>query len=196
MQNEPENGHEQQRLSDQSLLLACRAGDQQAWEKLLNQYERLVYSIPRNYGLSQDDAADIAQLTFTALLESLDSIQDGQRLGAWLATVARRHSWRMIERGKREQSEAVAPIPETAPLLGRPNDDQIERWELTEWLHRGLSLLNERCRELLIALYFKTEKPQYAEISEHIGIPVGSVGPTRARCLERMRQILEPMEES
>lgn len=191
MQPEPEHGREQEHLSDQHMLRACRAGDQQAWAQLLAQYERLVYSIPRNYGLSQDDAADIAQLTFTALLESLDSIQDEQRLGAWLATVARRHSWRLIERGKREQSEAVAPIPETAPLLGRSNEDQIERWELTEWLHRGLTLLNERCRELLIALYFETEKPQYTEIAERIGIPVGSVGPTRARCLERMRQLLE-----
>ncbi len=191
MQPEPEHSREQEHLSDQNLLRACRAGEQQAWAQLLTQYERLVYSIPRNYGLSQDDAADIAQLTFTALLESLDSIQDEQRLGAWLATVARRQSWRLIERGKREQSEAVAPIPETAPLLGRSNEDQIERWELTEWLHRGLTLLNERCRNLLIALYFETEKPQYTEIAERIGIPLGSVGPTRARCLERMRQLLE-----
>lgn len=178
-------------MSDQTLLQACRAGDQQAWSQLLSQYERLVYSIPRNYGLSQDDAADIAQLTFTALLESLDNIQDAERLGSWLATVARRHSWRMIERGKREQSEAVAPIPETAALLGRTDDNPIERWELSEWLNRGLSLLNERCRELLIALYFEQGKPQYSDIAERLDIPVGSVGPTRARCLERMRQLLE-----
>jgi RNA polymerase sigma factor (sigma-70 family) len=176
---------------DRQLLYGCRAGDADAWEQLLQTYERLVFSIPLNYGLSRDEAADVTQLTFTALIESLDSLSDDSRLGAWLATVARRQTWRALERGRRERPDAETPIPETAALLGHSSRDPLERWELLEWLHRGMGHLNERCRELLLALYFAPTEPSYAEIADRMGIAVGSVGPTRARCLERLRQVLE-----
>jgi DNA-directed RNA polymerase specialized sigma24 family protein len=67
----------------------------------------------------------------------------------------------------------------------------MERWELTEWLNHGLLMLNKRCRDLLLALYFETSDPSYSDIAARIGMPVGSVGPTRARCLERLKQILQ-----
>ncbi|MCU0494434.1 MAG: sigma-70 family RNA polymerase sigma factor [Chloroflexaceae bacterium] len=179
---------------DIQLLQGCRAGDASAWEALLQAYERLVFSIPLNYGLSRDEAADVTQLTFTALLESLDSLSDDSRLGAWLATVARRQTWRVLERGRRERPDAEVPIPESATLLGHSSRDPLERWELLEWLHRGLAHLNERCRELLQALYFAPDEPPYAEVALRLGIPVGSIGPTRARCLERLRQVLSEGE--
>ena len=87
---------------DQSLLRACQSGDHKAWETLLERYERLVYSIPLNFGLSRGDADDVAQATFSALIRSLGSIADEERLGAWLGTVARRQTWRLIERRRRE----------------------------------------------------------------------------------------------
>src|SRR5687768_4689004 len=95
-------------LSDQELILASRQGDAAAWESLVEKYERLVYSIPLNYGLSREDAADIAQITFTILLQSLDSLRDDSRLGAWLAMVARRHTWRLLNRQRRESPPAAA----------------------------------------------------------------------------------------
>src|SRR3990172_10262395 len=75
---------------DRDLILACRSGDKIAWERLLDKYERLVYSIPLNYGLTSEDAADISQITFTILIQSLDRLRDDTRLAPWLATVARR----------------------------------------------------------------------------------------------------------
>jgi RNA polymerase sigma factor (sigma-70 family) len=177
--------------TDQRLLRACRAGDARAWEQLLHAYERLVFSIPLNYGLSREDAADIAQLTFTALIESLDTLSDDSRLGAWLATVARRYTWRALERGRRERTDADAPIPESATLLGSSAANPLERWEVVEWLHRGLASLTERCRALLSALYLAPDEPPYTEIAARFGMPVGSVGPTRARCLERLKRLLE-----
>src|SRR3712207_9440028 len=86
--------------SDRDLIRRCQQGSAGAWQQLLNKYERLVYSIPLRYGLSRDEAADIAQNTFTILLESLDTLSEDSRLGAWLATVARRQSWRLLEIGR------------------------------------------------------------------------------------------------
>lgn len=176
--------------SDQDLILACRKGERGAWESLLNKYERLVFSIPLNYGLSRDDAADIAQITFTILVQSLDSLDDESRLGAWLATVARRHTWRQMERSRRQGTGRERDVAESAVLLGKSGDESIERWELIEWLDQGLSLISEPCSKLLLALYFDPGQPSYAEVADRLGMPIGSIGPTRARCLERLREAL------
>jgi RNA polymerase sigma factor (sigma-70 family) len=176
--------------SDRELILACRKGKRGAWETLLNKYERLVFSIPLNYGLSREDAADIAQITFTILIQSLDSLDDESRLGAWLATVARRHTWRQMERNRRQSTGRERDVAESAALLGKSGDESVERWELIEWLEQGLSLISESCRKLLLALYFDPSQPSYAEVAERMAVPVGSIGPTRARCLEWLREAL------
>lgn len=181
--------------SDRDLILACRKGRTGAWRDLLKKYERLVYSIPLRYGLSREDAADIAQLTFTILIQNLDDLPLDSRLGAWLSTVARRHTWRLLEANRRESARDYlesADLAENAVLLGRSDSESIEHWELTEYLQRGLARLGKPCRELLIALYFQPEQPSYADISGQMGIPLGSIGPTRARCLKRLRQRLGP----
>lgn len=160
---------------------------------MLNRYERLVYSIPLGYGLSRDDSADIAQITFTILIQSLDRLSEDSRLGSWLVTVARRHTWRLLERKRRESaSERLegADLAESAVLLGKSDADSIERWQLTEWLDAGLSKISGACRELLLALYFQPEGSSYAEVSARLGMPVGSIGPRRARCLKSLRQVL------
>jgi RNA polymerase sigma factor (sigma-70 family) len=160
---------------------------------LLNRYERLVYSIPLRYGLSRDDAADITQMTFMILIQSLDNLSEDSRLGAWLATVARRHTWRLLERNRREiASENLdgTDLAARAVLLGKSTDDSIEHWELTDLLDTGLSQIGEPCRELLLALYFQPEPSSYAEVAARLDIPIGSIGPTRARCLKRLRQVL------
>lgn len=181
--------------SDRELILACRKGRTGAWKDLLGKYERLVYSIPLRHGLSHHDAADISQLTFTILIQNLDTLPEDSRLGAWLSTVARRHTWRLLERNRRESaSEHLESIDlkDSAVLLGGSDSNTIEHWELSEYLDHGLSQLGEPCQGLLRALYFQPERPSYAEISEQFGLPLGSIGPTRARCLKRLRRTLEP----
>jgi len=178
--------------TDRDLIRACRSGDARAWERLLDKYERLVFSISLNYGLTTDDAADVTQITFTILLQNLNTLPDEIRLSSWLATVARRHTWRLMARNRRE---AVNPGEDLAGNegVGGIVDDR-ERRELAEWLYQGLSSLDERCRQLLLALYFDAEQPSYAQIAEHLKMPIGSIGPTRARCLEQMRQSLQTVE--
>jgi RNA polymerase sigma factor (sigma-70 family) len=175
--------------SDLDLIRGCREGDRASWQALMDKYERLVFSIPLNYGLSREDAADISQLTFSILIQSLDTLREDSRLGAWLATVARRHTWRLLERNRREGTGGEKDLAASATLLGRA-EEEIERWELLEWLNEGLSLVSEPCRRLLQALYFDPEQPSYADVAERLNMPVGSIGPTRARCLQNLRKAL------
>jgi RNA polymerase sigma factor (sigma-70 family) len=177
-------------MTDWELILACRRGDSAAWEQLVDRYERLVYSIPLNWGLSRDDAADVAQHCFIALMDALDAFTPDVRLGGWLATVARRQTWRAHEAGKRtvsaERDDALPP----ALLADTSDGDARKAREQVEWLHGGLANLDERCRGLLLALYFDADQPAYAEVAARLGMPVGSIGPTRARCLARLRELL------
>lgn len=179
--------------SDRDLILRCRQGSAGAWYRVLNKYERLVYSIPLRYGLSRDDAADIAQITFTILIQNMDSLSEDSRLGPWLVTVARRHTWRLMERNRRESANERlegTDVAASAVLLGRSDADSIEHWELSEWLDEGLSKISGPCRELLLALYFQPERSSYAEVAADLDMPVGSIGPRRARCLKSLRQVL------
>jgi RNA polymerase sigma factor (sigma-70 family) len=178
---------------DRGLIQRCRHGSTGAWQQVLNRYERLVFSIPLRYGLSRDDAADVVQITFTALVQNMDKLAEDSRLGAWLSTVARRNTWRKLERNRREMpSEHLEGtfLAENAVALGKSDADSIEHWELSDWLDTGLSQLGESCRKLLTALYFQPELASYAEVAEHLGMPLGSVGPTRARCLKRLKRVL------
>jgi RNA polymerase sigma factor (sigma-70 family) len=183
--------------SDQDLLKACRKGDHHAWELIIDRYGRLVYSIPLNYGLSSEDAADISQISFTILFQSLDRIRDEDRLGGWLATVAKRHTWRHIKKHSREkpnEEEDLAADPFNLPDHSTKN--QLERWELLEWLHHGLSLLGKRCQRLLTMLYFQDDGQSYEQISQELDIALGSIGPTRARCLQKLRKALTEQERT
>lgn len=177
--------------TDYTLILACRSGDARAWEQVLERYERLVFSIPLSYGLPREAAADVVQLTFTALIERLDTLSADSRLSAWLGTVARRYTWRALEAGRREYVDSDEPLPERGVLLGSQSPDPLERWELVEWIDRGLARLNDRCRALLRALYFEPSEPSYTDVAARLGVSPGSIGPTRARCLDRLRAILQ-----
>jgi RNA polymerase sigma factor (sigma-70 family) len=175
---------------DRDLIRACRNGQVGAWRLLLDKYQRIVFSIPRKYGLTSEDAADITQLTFTILFQSLDTLREDSTLGAWLTTVARRHTWRLLDRKRREEAGGYGSSNESTSMLANTGTDDVERWELTEWLDHGLSLVGKPCRDLLSALYLDPKQPTYTEVAARLGMAVGSVGPTRIRCLERLRQAL------
>src|SRR5687768_2855396 len=90
--------------TDEQLLLACRRGEEAAWEALVRRYQRLVYAVPRRAGLDEDDAAEVFQEVFTTLLENIAGIEQPSRLHAWLVTTARRKTWRVITRAKATRS--------------------------------------------------------------------------------------------
>lgn len=170
---------------DHVLLLRCRRGDAAAWTMLVRRYERLVYSVALRNGLDREDAADVTQVTFTALLESIDDLVRSERLGSWLMTVARRTAWRHLRGVARER--------ERARLLQVPQEvarDVLEDVERAELLHGALGQIAEPCRALLVALYLDPDEPSYAEVAARTGRAVGTIGPARARCLRRLRQVM------
>ena len=182
--------------SDPELVLACRRGDQLAWEKLIRRYQRLIYAIPLRAGLHEDQAADIFQDVFTTLFQKLNDIEEPERLQAWLVTTARRKTSRLRLKAQampRSDSNADLPANESAAILDEaPLPD--ERLLILEEQHRirtAVSLLDERCRNLVQMLFYRADPPSYAEIAASLGIPEGSIGPTRARCLEKLLRMLQ-----
>jgi len=179
--------------SDWELIQACRQGDELAWKQVVNQYKRLVFSIALNYGLGQEDAAEIVQLTFMMLMQGLDGLHQDSHLGGWLATVARRNTWYILNRHRRENL-ADGGLDQAVTLIDERSERAQTRWELLNWLYDGLIHLDRTCRELLLALYFDPNLPSYNDVAKHFGLAVGSIGPIRARCLRRLRQIMQERE--
>jgi RNA polymerase sigma factor (sigma-70 family) len=167
--------------SDLEVLKGCRAGDPEAWELLVERYERLVFSVALRNGATREEAADITQMTFIALLESIEKLREEQRVASWLMSVARRLAWRQRRRSERERLglEGVTW-----------SDDAIATWERVAVIQEGLQRLGRACRELILALYFDPATPSYAAVAERLGRPVGGIGPMRARCLQRLRSLV------
>ena len=177
--------------SDKVLIDGCRAGDAQAWDQLINKYQRLVMSVPLSFGFDTTEAEDIAQITFTILMQSLDNLRNVEHLGSWLYTVAQRHTWRSLKRNQKNAPEVIDDnLAESRVVFGREGLNDLERWELADWLNQGLHRLGQRCQELLMALYFDPDEPDYAQIAKRLKMAVGSIGPTRARCLKTLQQLL------
>ena len=182
--------------SDKDLLLACRRGDEAAWETLVKRYERLIYTIPRRAGLDPDRSTEVFQEVFTTLVEKLNDIEQPERLQAWLVTTARRKTLRLISREGRprafvdEEGEGEAEINELPDEALLP-DEVLVRLEEQHRVRSALAALDERCRKLLKLLFYTAEPPPYSEIATTLGTTEGSIGPTRARCLEKLFRVLD-----
>ncbi len=175
-------GHCQPGTPNALLISRCLDEEFGAWNELVTRYERLVYAIPLREGLSPDDAAEISQAVFETLVQSLHRIQQPERLGHWLMTVARRLSWRRRNQQRMEVSVDVHAAEPTA-------DDR--QWEHTVEIYDAILELGDPCRSLIFGLFFDPAEPSYDELGRSLGFAVGSIGPLRARCLSRLRSILE-----
>jgi RNA polymerase sigma factor (sigma-70 family) len=182
--------------SDVQLVLACRRGDQLAWEKLIRRYQRLIYAIPLRAGLDEDQAAEIFQDVFTTFFQKLNDIEEPERLQAWLVTTARRKTWRAIAKVQgplHHDAESVEwtneanAVRDDAPLP----DEQLLILEEQHLIRTAVSLLDERCQKLVQMLFYRLQPTSYAEIAAELGIPEGSIGPTRARCLGKLLRLLK-----
>ena len=172
------------------LVRGAAAGDRRAWERLVDQYSRLIWSIAGEFRLGESDAADVSQITWMRLLEHIDRIEYPDRVGSWLAATARNECLRSLAARKRvvlspddtELSDAVAHEPEIDAGLLADERAQVVREALSRLPRRWQRLL-----EMLMA-----DPPvSYAEISDQLDLPIGSIGPTRGRCLARLRVLLQ-----
>ena len=167
-------------------LRRAAAGDTAGWDALVEQFGALVWSVARAHRLSAADAADVSQTTWLRLVEHLDTITQPERLGAWLATTARRECLAVIRRRSRQ-----IPVEDSSDLAEQsldepPPDAPLLAAEEQSILIIALGRLTERCQRLLRLLMIDPP-PQYTDVAAALEIPIGSIGPTRARCLERLK---------
>ncbi|MFY1702051.1 MULTISPECIES: RNA polymerase sigma factor [Micromonospora] len=174
------------------LVTAAAAGDESAWAELVRRYTPLVLSVIRAHGLDRADAADVNQTVWLRLVEQLDRLREPAALPAWLVTTTRRECHRQVRIGRRSQPfdpyDDSAQGPAGAFLLADASspDEDLLRAERQQALRDAFDQLPTRCRELL-ALLAADPPASYREIGERLDMPVGSVGPTQARCLAKLR---------
>jgi RNA polymerase sigma factor (sigma-70 family) len=179
--------------SDEELVAACREGTEAAWNVLVGRYERLVYTVPLRYGLGRLEADDVYQAVWITLLKHLPTLEQPARISAWLVTTAKHECWQRRRGADFERSSAMDPelLTEGSELESESVEEIIGRFERHEHLGRVLQELDERCRRLLHYLYYDADGLSYEEIGRSLNMPPGAIGPTRARCLRKLRELLE-----
>ena len=163
-------------------------GDQDAWNEVIDRYAPLVWSICARFGLSRQDCDDVGQGVWLALVEHIGALRQPAALPGWLATTTRNECLRMVRSSQRYDHDGLPPeelLPpgEDAAMI----EQEIIAAERNAALRAAFRELGHRCHDLLTRL-IADPPPSYAEVSEELGVPVGSIGPTRARCLDRLRQ--------
>ncbi|MGH8930524.1 MAG: RNA polymerase sigma factor [Egibacteraceae bacterium] len=169
------------------LTQAAALGDDKAWEAIVARYNGLVWHVARGHGLDRDLIADVVQTTWLRLVQHLGRIRDPEATGAWIITVARRESLRAMWRSARERPT------DDLDAAAEPNASPEERalaGEVAHVLWRCVGELSPPCQALMRMLMDDPPRP-YKEISAALRMPIGSIGPTRARCLDRLRPAIE-----
>lgn len=174
--------------SDPQLIQRCIDGEQTGWNELVEKYARLVYSIPRRYGLSDADAEDVFQTVFSTVVRTLPKLRDQRRLSAWLITTTRRECWR-----KSKATRTNVEVTNDLADGGASPDEEIGRLERQQMVREALQQLDGRDRELLEALFMRAEAASYEQLARELDIPLGSIGPTRARAFRKLEAILREM---
>lgn len=173
-------------------LAACleraRAGELSALDTVVEELNPLLWHVARSQGLSSDDAADVVQTTWLELVRQLHQIRSPMALTSWLVSATRREAWHSTARRRKHSgsgAEILEQIPDDAPDI----DERLGTDERHRTLWRHFALLPERCRALL-RVVAQVERPDYVAIAEAMGMPHGSIGPTRGRCLAKLRALL------
>jgi len=171
------------------LVRAAADGDSQAWDALMSRYVALLWSIAFRHGLGESDAADVVQNTWLRLFEHIDDVREPARVGSWLATTAQRESLRIVA-----QRQRVVPSDEEATFDGAdrlqaPLDEALLAREQAAEARAALDTLPPTWRSLVELL---TQDPplSYERIGADLGVPIGSIGPTRGRCVRRLRALV------
>jgi RNA polymerase sigma factor (sigma-70 family) len=176
------------------LVRGAAGGDEVAWRGLVARFSNLVWAVARAHRLANADAADVYQTTWLRLAEHIGRIEHPERVGAWLATAARRECLQSLRlTAKTAPTDDMERLDITA-AVGNPTEEAVLAAETgredaarAAAMWRAFERLSGRCRELLRIL-MASPPPSYAEVAAALGLPLGSIGPTRARCLQRLRE--------
>jgi RNA polymerase sigma factor (sigma-70 family) len=170
-----------------ALVARVTGGDQEAWHEIIERYAPLVWSICVRYQLERRDIDDVGQNVWLALVENIASLREPAALPGWLATTTRNECLRALRSARRQAVDRVPADDLMVPGSALPIEQEIIEAERQAALRAAFAELPPACHDLL-ALLMSDPPPGYAEISARLGMPVGSIGPTRARCLDRLRR--------
>jgi|tagenome__1003787_1003787.scaffolds.fasta_scaffold20397659_2 RNA polymerase sigma factor (sigma-70 family) len=171
------------------LVKRAASGDQAAWDALVARYTNLLWSVARGYRLERTDAADVVQVAWLRLVEHLPTLREPERVGSWLATTVRRECLQLLATRKRRGTPLDDHVLDAVPDRGVPVDHGLLTRERDAQLWAAFERLPDRCQKLLRVL-MADPPPAYQDVSVSLDMPVGSIGPTRARCLDRLRRLL------
>src|SRR5579871_2269398 len=173
---------------DERLVQECLNGDEQAWDRLIDKYKRLIFSVPIKYGLNPEDAADIFQSVCIDLFSNLSKVRKIESLRSWLITVATHKCfhWKKQQRGEVEldamEQELAEEIAAAPMVLQEVQEEQAVR--------DAILRLTPRCAELVKMLFYEQPPVPYNEVAQKLGLATGSIGFIRGRCLNRLQKIL------
>ena len=174
-------------LDDPALIARCIQRDERAWETLVRRYRALVFSAALRTGLDEEGAGDVFQLVWLELHRSLERVRDAQALPRWLVVTTRRISYKHAMRNDRPVEGSLDELVDPAALP----PEELQSLQTLQHFQKLIEDLGGTCAKLLPLLFLEEDQPDYRDISSRIGIAVGSIGPLRARCLERLRRKLE-----
>lgn len=176
------------------LVRGAAGGDEVAWRGLVARFSNLVWAVARAHRLANADAADVYQTTWLRLAEHIGRIEHPERVGAWLATAARRECLQSLRSAAKTAPTDDMDRLDITAAVGNPTEEAVLAAETgredaarAAAMWRAFERLSGRCRELLRIL-MASPPPSYAEVAAALGLPLGSIGPTRARCLQRLRE--------
>jgi RNA polymerase sigma factor (sigma-70 family) len=170
-------------------LVRARDGDTAALSEIVPELNPLLWHVARGQGLTAEESADVVQTSWLELLRRLHEIRSPQALTAWLVTATRREAWRVRELTRRQTPDGEAQLESVADPDPAPGERLLTD-ERDRILWRHVQQLPGRCRELL-RIVAQVSRPDYAVVAEALGMPVGSIGPTRGRCLAKLRELLQ-----
>jgi RNA polymerase sigma factor (sigma-70 family) len=168
------------------LVVAALDGDERAWGVLHERFTPLISRVCRQFRLFGTDAEDVSQVVWLRLVQHLKHLREPRALPGWIATTAKREALQVVKSGRRTQPVDAMSDYRFDRVDSGDLDSDLERLERAQAVHEALGGLRTEQRELLIMLHAEPKIP-YQEISERLGIPIGSIGPTRARCLAKLR---------
>jgi RNA polymerase sigma factor (sigma-70 family) len=169
---------------------AAAAGDEGAWNALIGRFSGLVWAVCRAHRLDRATAEDVSQVVWIRLVEQVGSIREPERVGSWLATTTRRECLRVLRRASRETAKDDSYFERPAEEVFGRVDRDLQASERDSRLWQALGRLSPS-RQRLMRVLMADPRPSYDEIAAALDIPVGSIGPTRQRCLERLRRTPE-----
>lgn len=174
---------------DEKLVQDCLNGDEKAWNRLIDKYKRLIYSVPVKYGFSPEDASDIFQNVCVDLFTNLSKLRKVESIRSWLITVAT-HKCFHWKRQQRQDVELDAMEQEVAEDLAPAAPQVLQEVEEEQAVRDAIQKLTPRCAELVKMLFFEQPPVPYADVAQRLGLATGSIGFIRGRCLNRLQKIL------